>query len=298
MVHATDEDTIYPSTKTSNLITEQSGVRTVGQYLINLKTIPNDDYIKVEGGVLKIGALVRVHDIEMSSTIQQNYPLLAQAAHAMETHQIRVMGTIAGNIAQDVGCWYYRSRLFTCLRKGGATCYAVAGENARMHSIFRGPRGCYATNQSDMATALMALDASIVTTQRTIAIKDFFTDLGPGNFLASEEIIKEIQVPQIAANTKQTFIKWQGWKTHGFGLVKVAVALTMNGTACTAAKIALGGAAPSPRRATEAETAITGQTVNETNADAAATKAMASAVPTTKNAYKVVVTKALIKEQR
>jgi xanthine dehydrogenase YagS FAD-binding subunit len=265
------------------------------EYLINLKTIPDADYITVEGGVLKIGALAKVHDLEISPTVQQNFPLVAQAAHATALHAIRIMGTVAGNICQDVRCWYYRDSLFTCLRKGGATCYAVAGENGRMHSIFGGPRGCYATNQSDMATALMALDATIVTTQSTIAIKDFFIDIGPGNVLKVDEIVKEIQVPQIAANTKQTYIKWQGWKAHGFGLVKVAAALTMNGTTCTTAKIALGGVAPSPRRATEAETAITGQTVNDTNADAAATKAMASAVPMSKNAYKVVVTKALIK---
>jgi xanthine dehydrogenase YagS FAD-binding subunit len=265
------------------------------QYLINLKTIPDADYIKVEGGVLKIGALAKVHDIEMSSIIQQNYPLLAQAAHVTATYQIRVMGTIAGNIAQDVRCWYYRDKLFTCLRKGGATCYAVAGENARMHSIFGGPRGCYATNQSDMGTALMALDASIVTTQRTIAINDFFTDLGPGNSLAAGEIIKEIQVPQIAANTKQVYTKWQPMKSHGFGIIKVAAALTISGTTCTTAKIALGGVAPTPIRATAAETTIAGQTVSDANAEAAATAAMKSAVPMTQNAWKVVVTQTLIK---
>lgn len=265
------------------------------QYLVNLKTIANADYIKQDGSTLKIGALAKIHDIEMSSVVQQSCPLLAQAAHATGTYQIRVMGTIAGNICQDTRCWYYRSASFNCLRKGGSTCYAQAGDNSRMHSIFGGPGGCYSSNQSDMATALMALDASVVTTQRTIAIKDFFLNTGPGHVLKVNEIVEEIQIPQIAANTKQVYTKWQAMMSHGFGVVKVAAALTMSGTTCTAAKIALGGVAPTPLRATAAETAITGQTVNDANAATAAAAAVANAVPMTMNKYKVVVTQALIK---
>ncbi len=265
------------------------------QYVINLKTIPNADYITESGGVLKIGALAKVHRIETSSAVQQDYLLLSQAAHLMGTYQIRVMGTIAGNICQDVRCWYYRNKLFTCLRKGGSTCYAQAGQNGRMHSIFGGPGGCYATNQSDMATALTALDATIVTTQNTIPIKSFFTNTGPGNVLKPNEIIKEIQVPGIVANPRQSYTKWQPMKSHGFGIIKVASALTMSGTTCQAAKIALGGVAPTPLRATAAETAITGQTVNDANAATAAAAAVANAVPMTMNKYKVVVTQALIK---
>jgi xanthine dehydrogenase YagS FAD-binding subunit len=265
------------------------------QYLVNLKTIPNADYITESGGILKIGALAKLHSIEMSSSVQNDYPLLAQAAHATATYQIRVMGTIGGNICQDVRCWYYRNKLFTCLRKGGSTCYAQAGNNSRMHSIFGGPAGCYATNQSDMACALMALDANIVTTQNTIPIKSFFINTGPGNVLKADEIVTEVQVPQIAANTKQSYTKWQAIYSHGFGIIKVAAALTMSGTTCTAAKIALGGVAPTPLRATAAETAITGQTVNDANAATAAAAAVANAVPMTMNKYKVVVTQALIK---
>jgi CO/xanthine dehydrogenase FAD-binding subunit len=141
----------------------------------------------------------------------------------------------------------------------------------------------------------MALDANIVTTQNTIPIKSFFINTGPGNVLKADEIVTEVQVPQIAANTKQSYTKWQAIYSHGFGIIKVAAALTMSGTTCTAAKIALGGVAPTPLRATAAETAITGQTVNDANAATAAAAAVANAVPMTMNKYKVVVTQALIK---
>jgi len=265
------------------------------EVLVNIKTIKDADYIRMDGSVLKVGALAKVHALETSSVVQQSCPLLSQAAHVMGTYQIRLMGTVAGNICQDVRCWYYRRREFNCLRKGGLTCFAQAGENSRMHSIFGGKSGCYATNQSDLATALTALDANIVTTQRTIAIKDFFIDTGPGHVLKPDEIIKEIQVTPPPSGTKQSYTKWQPMKSHGFGVVKVAAALTMSGTTCTAARIALGGVAPTPMRATAAEAAIAGQTVNEASATSAAAKAVENAVPMTKNAYKVVVTKALIK---
>ena len=130
------------------------------QYLVNLKTIANADYIKQDGSTLKIGALAKIHDIEMSSVVQQSCPLLAQAAHATGTYQIRVMGTIAGNICQDVRCWYYRDRLFNCLRKGGGTCFAQAGNNSRMHSIFGGPAGAAACTLISWDTSTLPISAS------------------------------------------------------------------------------------------------------------------------------------------
>jgi xanthine dehydrogenase YagS FAD-binding subunit len=266
------------------------------QYLINLKTIPNADYIVESEGVLKIGALAKLHSIEMSSLVQQKYLLLAQAAHAVGSYQIRVMGTIAGNICQDVRCWYYRKKQFYCLRKGGAICYAVAGRNDMMHSIFGGPAGCFATNQSDMATALTALEASIVTTERTIAIKDFFINTGPGNVLKPDEIIKEILVPPVETNTKQIYIHWRPIKSRGFGIINVAAALTMSGTTCTAAKIALGGVAPTPVRAKAAEDEIKGKTINETTAEAAAAKAVTGAVALAYNKWKIAATKGIVKK--
>jgi CO/xanthine dehydrogenase FAD-binding subunit len=145
-----------------------------------------------------------------------------------------------------------------------------------------------------MACALMALDANVVTTQNTIPIKSFFINSGPGNVLKADEIVTEIDVPQIAANTAQSYTKWQPIFSHGFGVIKVAAGLTMSGSTCTAAKIALGGVAPTPLRATAAETAIAGQTVNEANASAAAAAAMANAVAMTMNKYKIVATQTLI----
>jgi NADPH-dependent glutamate synthase beta subunit-like oxidoreductase len=109
--------------------------------IVNIKGIPGMDTIREEGGVLKIGALCRLSDIEENDILRTKYPLLAQAAHAVGSPQIRNMGTIVGNICQEPRCWYYRypENVFYCLRKGGPKCYALTGEN-RFHSIYGAAR--------------------------------------------------------------------------------------------------------------------------------------------------------------
>jgi len=93
--------------------------------VINLKTIsPSLDYIKEEGGVLKIGALTRLEDIAKSSVVQGSWAALAEAAHKTASPHIRESGTIGGNICQLNRCWYFRrnDNRFYCVRKGGNIC--------------------------------------------------------------------------------------------------------------------------------------------------------------------------------
>jgi NADPH-dependent glutamate synthase beta subunit-like oxidoreductase/CO/xanthine dehydrogenase FAD-binding subunit len=111
------------------------------QTLINLKTIPGLDYIREEEGMLKIGALTRLEEIAINPLTKARYGALAEAAHRTASPHIRVMGTIAGNLCQLIRCWYFRKEdnRFDCIRKGGAMCHAVAGDN-RYHSIFGAAR--------------------------------------------------------------------------------------------------------------------------------------------------------------
>ncbi len=105
--------------------------------LIDMKTIEGLGYIREEGGSLRIGALATLAEIATNETVRREYPLLAEAAHAVASPQLRNMGTIGGNICQEPRCWYYRNleNGFHCLRKGGDKCPALTGEN-RFHSIF------------------------------------------------------------------------------------------------------------------------------------------------------------------
>jgi len=111
--------------------------------IINIKTIPGLDYIKEDAKGLKIGALAKLADIAKSPLVKEKYKLLAEAAEAVATPQIRNMGTIGGNICQDLRCWYYRyphqvGGRILCYLKGGKGCYALTGEN-EYHSIFGEP---------------------------------------------------------------------------------------------------------------------------------------------------------------
>jgi NADPH-dependent glutamate synthase beta subunit-like oxidoreductase/CO/xanthine dehydrogenase FAD-binding subunit len=110
------------------------------EVVINIKAISNLDYIKEEGGVLKIGALTKLSDIAKSSLLKGSCKVLVEAAHSVATPQIRNTATIGGNLCQDVRCWYYRypdhiGGHILCLRKGGKICNALTGDN-RYHSIF------------------------------------------------------------------------------------------------------------------------------------------------------------------
>jgi NADPH-dependent glutamate synthase beta subunit-like oxidoreductase/CO/xanthine dehydrogenase FAD-binding subunit len=109
--------------------------------LINLKTIPGLDYIKEENGTLKIGALTRLEDIAIHSVVRTRYTALGEAAHRTASPHVRAMGTIGGNLCQLIRCWYFRKEenRFDCIRKGGAMCHAVIGDN-RYHSIFGAAR--------------------------------------------------------------------------------------------------------------------------------------------------------------
>ena len=274
--------------------------------LVNLKTIPNLSYIKEEGGMLKIGSLTTLTTIAANTTVQTKYTALAQAAGTAASPELRNQGTIGGNICQKVQCWYYRGddNLFNCLRKDSkGICYAMAGDN-RYHSIFGGVGGCFAVNPSDTAAALTAFGASIVTNKKTWAIKDFFAVNGENTTaLAADEIVTEIQIPTPATGTKSAFTKFALRKSFDFPIVNCAAVITQASGTVSAASIALNAVHNLPRKATTAETSITGKAINAANADAAGTAAVsgATAMPananttTIGNKYMIQIAKIMVK---
>jgi len=261
--------------------------------LINIKTIPGLDYIKEEGGVLKIGATTRLADIAANPVVKQKYTALAQAAGRVATPHVRDMGTIGGNLAQLHRCWYFRkpeNRFEDCVRKGGKTCYAVMGDN-RYHSIMGMENKCMAVHPSDTAPALIALNATIVTTKRRIAAEKFWEVKYPeSTVLVAGEIITGIEVPAPPAGAKSQFIKFAIRKSIDFPIVNCAV-LVGGG----APRIALNAVAPKPYRATKAEAAIAGKAINEASAEAAGMAAVEDCKPLKANKYKVQIAKTLVK---
>ncbi|MBP1622278.1 MAG: molybdopterin dehydrogenase FAD-binding protein [Acidobacteria bacterium] len=264
------------------------------EVLVNLKTVPGLDYVKEEGGMLRIGALTRLEDIVRNDTIRNKYAALAEAAHRTATPHIREMGTLAGNICQFNRCWYFRNpdNRFNCIRKGGKQCFAMMGDN-RYHSIFGAVKMCLAVNPSDTAPALVALNAKIKTNKRLIEAEQFWEMTVPGStVLAADEIVTEIQIPTPGAGVKSAFIKFAIRKSIDFPIVNCA-AMVGGGQA----RVCLNAVYNKPYRATAAEEAIKGKAINEDNADAAGAAAVAAAkaLPGDRNKWKIPIAKTMVK---
>ncbi len=190
------------------------------EVLVDIKTIPRMYYIHEEAGALNIGALTTLSTIAKSFLVKDKYAALAQAAYAVGSPQRRNMGTIGGNLCQEVRCWYYRQpkNYFYCLRKGAVLCQAVPGDNR--YCAILGSTTCFAVCPSDTAIALGALNATVVTNKRSIPILDFFKELE--NALEDDEIVTEVQVPEPKSGTKQVFLKFRTRKTIDFAISSVA----------------------------------------------------------------------------
>jgi NADPH-dependent glutamate synthase beta subunit-like oxidoreductase/CO/xanthine dehydrogenase FAD-binding subunit len=157
--------------------------------------------------------------------------------------------------------------------------------------------GCLAIGPSDLAIALAVLDASIVTTQRTLPTKEFFTaSASSSTVLQQDELIKEVRIPRPPANSRQRYTKFILRKPIDFALVSVASIITASkdGT-CSDARIALGAVAPAPLRAKAAEEYLKGKPLGEIEAAQAAQLALAEATPLSNNGYKAEIARTLVK---
>ena len=269
--------------------------------VVNLKSIPGLDAIRETSEGLSLGPLVKLTDIGESPVVQKNYRALAQAAESVGSVQIRNSGTVGGNLCQHPRCWYYRHPDFPCLQKGGPICYAQGGEN-RYHAILGGGP-CFFAHPSDLAPALIALDASARLVgprgERTVALEKLYRlpmeQLGVGLALEPGEILGEIRVPAPKAGSRSTYLKFKERPSFDFSLVGVAASLVVEGGKISAARLALSGVAPVPWRATEAEKALVGSALDETTARKVADVVVEGSVPLLHNRYKVSLTRTMVR---
>jgi xanthine dehydrogenase YagS FAD-binding subunit len=267
--------------------------------LINLKSIPGLDTIREEAGLLTLGPVVVLEDLAHHPTIKSRYAALAEAARRTASPHLREMGTIGGNICQDIRCWYYRNpeNRFPCLRKGGGRCYALAGDT-RYHSIFGGSveEGCIAVHPSDTAPALVALNTRIQTSRRTVRAEDFFqVGVSRTTVLDDDEVVTEIQIPAPPNAAKSAFFKFALRKSIDFSIVNCAAMVSTSEGKVDAARICLNAVYVKPYRAFRAEEALLGKTINEAAAEAAGKAAVIEAKPLSDNGYMVQVARFLVK---
>ena len=273
----------------------------VPDVLVNVKTIPELTRIteRPDGG-LRLGASVTLDAVERHSTVVDRFAALAQAAASVATTQLRAMGTVGGNLCQRPWCWYFRHPEFVCFKNGGRQCFAIPGNHRTYFSVL-GRGICVMSHPSDLAPALIALGARVAIAgpggRREVLVEDFFlgarsvaeTVLTPG------ELVTWVDVPAAAQGARSVFVKHRVRNTWDFALAEVAVAATPRDGRGDDVRIALGGVAPFPYRATAAERLLSGESVDAAVIADAADAAVARARPLSMNAYKVDLTRALVR---
>jgi xanthine dehydrogenase YagS FAD-binding subunit len=270
--------------------------------VINLKNIKGLDKIEDKGSKgLEIGPLVKIVDLIENKTVQNNYPLLAQTAKEIASPQLRNMGTVGGNICQRPRCWYFRGD-FDCIRKGGDTCFAVGGEN-KFHCIIGGGP-CFIVHPSDLAVAMLALDAKIEITskdgQKTVPANDFFIlpeeDETKENILKPGEAITKILVPEQVKGLNTAYIKFKERAAWDFAVVSVAAILEIDGNLIKKGKLAFGGVAPRPWMDEEINKKLSSLKTDEASVHAFTSSLFTEAEPMEKNEYKVILVRNLVKQ--
>ncbi len=270
--------------------------------LIDLSGIESLRGIRETDDGIEIGALTTLTEVINSEIIQQRYSLLADAAGQVASPQIRNIGTIGGNVSQDVRCWYYRRGL-DCYRAGGNLCYADTPQGMnREHALFEGSR-CVAAGASDTAPALVALDASMVirnsTGERVVSAEDFF--VGPANdiknttILRPGEILAGVRIPSTWANASFYWEKVADRNVWDFSLVNIAAAFKLNGDAIEDSRIVAGAVQTTPRRLTNVENAIQGQTKNLATGESVKQIASEGARALAHNGFKIPLLQNLVK---
>ena len=263
--------------------------------LVNIRNVSGLRGITVAEDGLHLKALVTLAEISEHPEIRRDYSALSDAAGHAATPQVRNMATLAGNITQRPRCWYFRSSDFDCKKKGGTSqeFHAHEGEN-QYHAVMNNST-CASVHPSSTAVPLLAMDAQIEITskrgKRTVKMSEFYVppekSVVNETVLQPDEIITEILVPKPERGTRSAYQKYGEKESFDWPLADAGIVLVMDGEKCRKAAVVLGVAAPTPIRSQAAEAALTGASINETIARAAAKAAMQSATPLSQNGYKI-----------
>ncbi len=249
---------------------------------------------RADGG-LTIGALVPNSDLAANAHVVGGYPVLARALLAGASGQLRNKATTGGNLLQRTRCYYFYDTAMACnKREPGSGCAAIGGFN-RILAVLGTSDQCIATHPSDMAVAMRALDATIVTLQpdgdrRRISIHDFYrlpgdtpqieTALEPG------ELVTHIDLPSPPVG-EQAYRKVRDRASYAFALVSVAGVVSLADGRIASAALAFGGLAPMPWRDAAVEAALVGQVPSDAAFAAAADALVADARGYGSNDFKI-----------
>jgi xanthine dehydrogenase YagS FAD-binding subunit len=253
--------------------------------------------IRVDANGVTIGALARMADVAADAGVAQAQPLVVEALLEGASPQLRNMASIGGNLMQRVRCPYFRAVDAACNKRlPGSGCSALDGINGT-HAILGTSESCVATHPSDLAVALVALDATLVIhgpggTRRAL-VEDLYRLPGDTphleHTLEPGELITTVEIPQGAYARRTKYLKVRDRASYEFALTSAAVALDVEGNIIRAARIACGGVGTKPWRMRASEAELLGHSPSRDLFARAAARAVDGARPLSGNAYKIVL---------
>ncbi|SDP20430.1 xanthine dehydrogenase YagS FAD-binding subunit [Actinopolyspora xinjiangensis] len=267
--------------------------------LVDITRLPYDSVESLPDGRVRIGATVRNSDLAAEPVIRQRYPVLAQALLSGASGQLRNLATTGGNLLQRTRCSYFQDVTTPCnKREPGSGCSALEGWN-RHHAVLGASERCVATHPSDMAVALAALDADVLVEgpdgQRTVPVTELHRLPGDeperDTVLRHGELVTAVELPSLPFASRSRYRKVRDRASFAFALVSVAAAVELVEGTITDVRIALGGLAHKPWRATEAERVLRGAPATEETFRAAADAELAAARTLRDNEFKVPMTR-------
>ncbi|NEK59859.1 xanthine dehydrogenase family protein subunit M [Geodermatophilus sabuli] len=265
--------------------------------LVDVRTLTSREVTELADGSLRIGAGVPNADLAADRRVRERWPVLARALLAGASGQLRNRATTGGNLLQRTRCSYFTDVTRPCnKRRPGSGCGALAGlhrNHAVLGQTLDGPGTCVATHPSDMAVAMVALDAVVRVLgpdgERSVPLADLHRlpgdDPSRDTTLRHGELITAIDVPPLGMPSR--YRKVRDRASFAFALVSVAAALRVTDGVVADVRLALGGVAHKPWRATAAEDALRGRPATEAEFAAAIDAELAAATPLRDNAYKL-----------
>lgn len=240
-------------------------------------------------GSATIGAGVIIGDAAADERLSRAYPGLCAAAGGLATPQIRAVATVGGNLLQATRCWYYRNPQVRCLKKGGSTCLARAGDHL-YHSCFDlGP--CASVHPSTLGMALLAYEASVMVHgagDRTVqALYGDGSDPTGDHQLEPGAVLTHVVMPPPRPREQAGYFRTISRSRSEWPLVEVLVRLVIDGGTVSFARVAMGGVAPVPLRLPAVEKALVGSPVDSAAFARAAAIAKEGATPLPMTGYKV-----------
>ena len=272
------------------------------ELLVDVRRLTSDRIEELPGGGVRIGAGVLNSDLAANRTIRRRYPVLSEALLSGASAQLRNLATVAGNLLQRTRCAYFQDLSIPCnKREPGSGCSAREGFH-RDHAIIGASRGCVATHPSDMAVAMAALDAVVYTLSRGGERIVPLTELHrlPGEeserdtVLEHGELITAVELPPLAFGANSRYRKVRDRASYAFALVSLAAAIDVTDGVVRDVRLALGGVAHKPWRATKAEAALRGAPAGEQAFRDAADAELADAAALPGNAFKVPLARNVI----